>query len=283
MWACGGDYNQSGGLDASDIDALFAGRGDLTAANSGFDLTPTAGVVDTDDAAVWVEQLVGTRFGDADLDGDVDTADVTVTIGAFTGDGGSSVIGWAGGSFDGDGDVDTADVTQVIGNFTGAVSGVQSLVASASVAAVGLALNPDLIYDPDSGEVFIDADGAVILSFNLQSDGAFNAVFTQDELNDDTLNVTGLQDNTESAIGWVSALVAANLGYSGVENDPAFIGAILDANLSLADLEGLFTNNQWAGPNGTTGVFDLVVVPEPTSVALLGLGGVALLRRRRIA
>ncbi|MEM0913732.1 MAG: PEP-CTERM sorting domain-containing protein, partial [Planctomycetota bacterium] len=64
--------------------------------------------------------------------------------------------------------------------------------------------------------------------------------------------------------------------------DPAFIGSILAAGLSLSEFESLFTNNQWAGPEATGGSFDLVYVPEPAGLVLLAIGcGVVALRRRK--
>jgi len=64
-----------------------------------------------------------TNYGDTDLDGDVDTSDLTNGIINFTSAGGSGKA-WANGDTDGDGDVDTGDLTRAIINFTGAgVSG----------------------------------------------------------------------------------------------------------------------------------------------------------------
>ena len=59
------------------------------------------------------------RPGDTDLDGDVDTGDLTTAIINFTGAGGSGKA-WPHGDVDGDGDVDTGDLTTAIINFTGA-------------------------------------------------------------------------------------------------------------------------------------------------------------------
>ena len=61
------------------------------------------------------------KRGDFDLDGDVDTSDLTIAIINFTSAGGSGRT-WADGDTDGDGDVDTSDLTEAIINFTGARS-----------------------------------------------------------------------------------------------------------------------------------------------------------------
>lgn len=62
------------------------------------------------------------RRGDTDLDGDVDTSDLTNAIINFTSANGSGKT-WSQGDTDGDGDVDTADLTTAIINFTSAMSG----------------------------------------------------------------------------------------------------------------------------------------------------------------
>ena len=62
------------------------------------------------------------RSGDVDLDGDVDTSDLTTAIINFTGATGAGKT-WSDGDTDGDGDVDTGDLTQAIISFTGALVG----------------------------------------------------------------------------------------------------------------------------------------------------------------
>ena len=61
------------------------------------------------------------RLGDTDLDGDVDTTDLTTAIINFTSAGGVGKT-WSLGDTDGDGDIDTADLTTAIINFTSAMS-----------------------------------------------------------------------------------------------------------------------------------------------------------------
>ena len=74
-----------------------------------------------------VEVILGTSFGDVDLDRDVDTEDLTTSIMNFTSAGGSGKL-WADGDTDGDSDVDTSDLTTSIINFTGAMSAAVSAV-----------------------------------------------------------------------------------------------------------------------------------------------------------
>ena len=68
-----------------------------------------------------VKDILHTNYGDIDLDGDVDTGDLTQMIIRFSGASGSGRT-WANGDTNGDGDVDTADLTRAIIGFTGAVS-----------------------------------------------------------------------------------------------------------------------------------------------------------------
>lgn len=218
---------------------------------------------------------VGLRLiGDIDVDGDVDTADITTTMQNFTGD-----VGFSGGKlrihgdFDHDRDVDTADITTVLQNFTG-------------VQTASMGQNAQLVYDPGSGEVHIETTGLAFSAFSLQSNGQF----TQDADFSMMIETFGaaptLVDNTASAIGWVAPWGEVHSATLGLSDAPSSIdlGAILPSGLDLASLEGLLTFYAWSGQEGGGGSFDLVVqhVPEPSALWIV-LGGIAvipLLRRR---
>ena len=73
--------------------------------------------------------------GDSDLDGDVDTGDLTTAIINFSGAGGTGKT-WADGDTDGDSDIDTADLTTAIINFTGATSRSSALRAAVLVPPI---------------------------------------------------------------------------------------------------------------------------------------------------
>lgn len=75
------------------------------------------------------------RLGDTDLDGDVDTADLTTAIVNFTSAGGTGKT-WSEGDIDGDGDVDTSDLTTAIIHFTGAMA--QTRFSTFQLTAVSL-------------------------------------------------------------------------------------------------------------------------------------------------
>ena len=77
----------------------------------------------------------------------------------------------------------------------------------------------------------------------------------------------------------------ASLGNNTAASSDSLLAQIV-LGQALADTAGGFTVNLF--DNGIlqdtiTGSFGGVVIPEPTALAALGLGGVALLRRRRTA
>jgi hypothetical protein len=80
--------------------------------------------------------VTATLPGDADLDGDVDDADLGTSFSNYNGPGGSGKS-WAGGDFDGDGDVDDADLGTAFANYTGPIAPA-AVPEPASLALVGL-------------------------------------------------------------------------------------------------------------------------------------------------
>lgn len=105
-----GDFDLSGTLDAPDIDLLS------DAVNQGlhplsFDVTAD-NLVNDSDRELWVEDLAGTFFGDADLNGAVDFSDFLVQSGNF-----NLAGGWADGDFDGDGLIQFGDFLLLSMNF----------------------------------------------------------------------------------------------------------------------------------------------------------------------
>ncbi|MCA9196999.1 MAG: PEP-CTERM sorting domain-containing protein [Planctomycetales bacterium] len=101
-----GDFDNSGALDAADIDLLNQA---IMGGDAAFDLDNN-GMADAEDRRVWVEDLKYTYFGDSNLDGEFNTSDFVqvFTAGEFedTTAGNST---WAEGDWNGDGDFTTAD------------------------------------------------------------------------------------------------------------------------------------------------------------------------------
>jgi ELWxxDGT repeat protein len=121
-----GDFDRNHYLNARDVDLLFA-----SVASGGndpaFDLTGDS-LVDGEDVSHLVESILGSRFGDANLDGAVDRADVAVVVRNF---GRNDSPGWAGGDFNGDGTVNLLDAMIAQADFAAAVAGApQSIQAT---------------------------------------------------------------------------------------------------------------------------------------------------------
>ncbi len=104
-----GDFNADQLVNAVDIDLLFAHRG--SDEPDMYDLVPDS-TIDDLDAAYWVEEIVGTRFGDVNLDGEIGIADLNFVRNNF-----GSAGGWAIGDNDGSGDVGVTDLNFVRNEF----------------------------------------------------------------------------------------------------------------------------------------------------------------------
>ena len=103
-----GDFDGDGQLTATDIDQLTVEVRNGTN-NLFFDVTGD-GAVDEEDRAEWVDVLRFTYFGDSNLDGEFNTADLVVVLTAGEYEDQTAVnSGWATGDWNGDGDFTTAD------------------------------------------------------------------------------------------------------------------------------------------------------------------------------
>ena len=110
-----GDFNDDQLVDDTDIDLL------LTAINAGsedlqFDLD-SSNAVTAADATFLVESILGTRFGDNDLDGDVDLSDYNTLATNFNPSGTYGPYWWQDGNVDGDNDIDLTDYNALASNF----------------------------------------------------------------------------------------------------------------------------------------------------------------------
>ena len=115
-----GDFDKDGMLDADDIDLLTANLSIPKEAEYAYD-TDDDGMFDDADRLFLINDLMQTRVGDLDVDGDVDSADITVLATNWTG---ASQAGegstYGTGDVDFDGDVDAADRLLIVQNWTGA-------------------------------------------------------------------------------------------------------------------------------------------------------------------
>jgi hypothetical protein len=73
--------------------------------------------VDQDDVTTLVEQVIGTRYGDTNLDMTVDEADLAWLADHWKQHQGLDLYGWASGDFTGDGNVDEADLAYLADNW----------------------------------------------------------------------------------------------------------------------------------------------------------------------
>jgi probable HAF family extracellular repeat protein len=104
-----GDYNGDAQLDVADIEllqeAMRIGSGD-----DAFDLN-SDGVVDRGDLDVWIRDIMGTYYGDANLDGTFGTEDlVRVFMAGEYEDGRFANSTWSTGDWDGDQEFGSSDI-----------------------------------------------------------------------------------------------------------------------------------------------------------------------------
>ncbi len=103
-----GDFDGSGTLDAGDLAMMFDALG--SGAGPGIDMDLVVdGVINQADIDAWLQVVVGTTYGDLDLDGDVDLFDAATLAANYTGTVANGGQGWSQGDLDGDGDVDFED------------------------------------------------------------------------------------------------------------------------------------------------------------------------------
>jgi hypothetical protein len=97
-----GDFNADRSLTGADIDLLRSNFG-----NPAYDLNGDS-LANQDDVNHFIANIIGSRYGDSDLDGDLDGSDFDAWR-MRPGYSGAGTGKWASGDFDGDGDVDSTD------------------------------------------------------------------------------------------------------------------------------------------------------------------------------
>lgn len=143
--------------------------------------------------------------------------------------------------------------------------GASTLKVGGSIGVVGIGQTG---YD----EKYTTTDGSVI-EIELESDASYDLGRSSNTVNftDGTLNIVALDDYVPAINAtfdiWKIDLKAGRSG-SGTFDQ------ITD------DLPGYFTA-KWVDGAGTSDVFRIKYVPEPTTVALLGLGSLIAIRRRK--
>ncbi len=105
----GGDFDRDGSASADDVDrlieAIAAGTNDPR-----FNLTSDV-VVDSPDLDAWVHKVKNTYYGDANLDGEFNSSDLTAVF--KSGEYEDSIVGnstWAEGDWNANGDFESGDL-----------------------------------------------------------------------------------------------------------------------------------------------------------------------------
>ncbi|MEM6332890.1 MAG: MprA protease, GlyGly-CTERM protein-sorting domain-containing form [Planctomycetota bacterium] len=128
--AAPGDFDEDGDIDVDDIDLLLAHMGDPA-----YDLTGN-GVTNTADTTYLIHEILGTEYGDVNLDSLINTSDLAVLASHF----GQATSSWAQGDYNGDGIVNTSDLAQLAANFgydgTGALVTATAAVPEPATAAL---------------------------------------------------------------------------------------------------------------------------------------------------
>lgn len=138
-----GNVNQAFGTDSFDIDELVA----LIGTNDWHADIDSSGLVDEADKRLLVEVILGTSFGDANLDGNVSLADLDLLGQNFGGAG-----NWLGGDFNGDGFVTLADLDILGQNFG---NGAAPLSRAEALQYIGVVPEPNSLALLGLGGLFL--------------------------------------------------------------------------------------------------------------------------------
>jgi hypothetical protein len=236
-------------------------------------------------------------YGDFNLDGKVDDTDLQIFSGLGQYNQPTDKFGWLGGDLNHDGKVDDTDlqIFSGAGNYNGpsygaAAGGAKAAAATpkltagaqgATAATTSEGVNGDgvldFVYNPATGDLTLHYDGDPRVTaaqpfqvVRLKSAGGhfIPANFNQTDFG------AGVTATTAALNGTASGANSVPDGYD--------MGNVLPAGLAISDLTADLTL-QWNvfGGGLTLKNGDIMLVPEPATIGLLGAGAMGLLARRR--
>lgn len=238
-----GDFNGDGNFDASDVRYWADG------------LHLVGGQLDRKAGFTAVDEAYETLTGDNNYFGTVLATGKAYEAGASRADvaGGAAALQRGGNPVGADGIVDAADIDYVYAQF------MPINPAGVSWADLDQAVYADLSADMTGDLVIDQLDVAEIVEVILGT--AFGDV-----------DLDGKVDDTDLAV------IQSNLGQAGGWADGSLDGT---GRVTLYDAYILFKNYGFTGPTSVSSVeVSGSPIPEPATLSLLALGGLALLRRR---
>ena len=309
-----GDYNGRGGITSSVVvtNSDFMGVGYYNGAlqdpanpdNIGQILGPNSNSGHGTGIPLTQILIRPTLTGDLNGDGVVDSYDVNLfnTFGLFNQ---PTNLGYQAGDLNGDGIVNAKDVT--ILNSAGNFNNGSYLVATASAKTAKAAstltgrsafpatavLNPDLgtlafTYDPATGDVHVNYNGFTGFTGKQTFNTTTRALSLIDILSTGgafALDSTHLTPEAKLALSSTTFTGNTEINLTAVNGylpDGTDLGRILAPGLDPAQLAGALTLSfNYTGSRQLSGGVAGLIVPEPTTLSLLGLGAMGLLSRRR--